>query len=329
MPRRLATHANSWYVADPRKLDAQLNAWITAVKADECGMTKLPIPNARVIMAPHAGYSYSGATAGFSYAAWDLSKATRIFILGPAHHVYINGCSISGCNAFDTPLGELLPDSEVLQKLEDTGKFSRITLKADEDEHSIEMHLPFIFKAIEFAEKFPKDVKIVPIIVGSITTTQEKTYGALLKPYLEDPQNAFVISTDFCHWGPRFSYTGYFPELPSHDNPNAELVFLNETGHQVIKHPLYKSIRALDHQGMSAISTGKHSEFAAYLEKTRNTVCGRHPIGVIMAAAELMFGENKGSSFGRFRYLNYAQSEELNDINGSSVSYVSGFMEMP
>lgn len=50
---------------------------------------------------------------------------------------------------------------------------------------------------------------IVPILVGSIPPDVEATYGKLLAPYLADPQNLFVISSDFCHWGKRFSYTYY------------------------------------------------------------------------------------------------------------------------
>lgn len=50
---------------------------------------------------------------------------------------------------------------------------------------------------------------IVPILVGSIPPDVEAIYGKLLAPYLADPQNLFVISSDFCHWGKRFSYTYY------------------------------------------------------------------------------------------------------------------------
>lgn len=49
----------------------------------------------------------------------------------------------------------------------------------------------------------------MPILVGSIAPDVEATYGTLLAPYLADPQNLFVISSDFCHWGKRFSYTHY------------------------------------------------------------------------------------------------------------------------
>lgn len=71
----------------------------------------------------------------------------------------------------------------------------------DEDEHSIEMHLPYVYKVLERqfgkGESFPK---IVPLLVGSIDARQEKEYGKLLRPYLEDEENCFVISSDFCHW---------------------------------------------------------------------------------------------------------------------------------
>lgn len=56
---------------------------------------------------------------------------------------------------------------------------------------------------------FRNQFTIVPILVGSISTDVEGIYGEILAPYLADPQNLFVISSDFCHWGKRFSYTYY------------------------------------------------------------------------------------------------------------------------
>lgn len=50
---------------------------------------------------------------------------------------------------------------------------------------------------------------IVPIMVGSLTVEREAAYGELLAPYLTDPSNLFVVSSDFCHWGQRFRYTYY------------------------------------------------------------------------------------------------------------------------
>lgn len=56
---------------------------------------------------------------------------------------------------------------------------------------------------------FRDQFTIVPILVGSIAPDVEALYGSILAPYLEDPQNLFVVSSDFCHWGRRFSYTYY------------------------------------------------------------------------------------------------------------------------
>lgn len=81
-----------------------------------------------------------------------------------------------------------------------------MSISVDEAEHSIEMHLPYIAKVmVDFKDYFT----IVPILVGSLTTGEEELYGSILAPYLADPQNLFVISSDFCHWGRRFRYTFY------------------------------------------------------------------------------------------------------------------------
>ena len=85
--------------------------------------------------------------------------------------------------------------------------------QVDEEEHSLEMHLPYIATVMEghpftlvwvsFSSFFR--VK-VPILVGNLSNKAEAEYGALLRPYLEDEHTLFVISSDFCHWGKRYRY---------------------------------------------------------------------------------------------------------------------------
>lgn len=58
-------------------------------------------------------------------------------------------------------------------------------------------------------ENYKADFTIVPIMVGSLTKDSEAMYGEILAKYLVDPENLFVISSDFCHWGQRFRYTYY------------------------------------------------------------------------------------------------------------------------
>lgn len=70
----------------------------------------------------------------------------------------------------------------------------------DEEEHSIEMHLPYVAKVMESRRGH---YTIVPILVGALSEEKEILYGKLLSKYLADPENLFVISSDFCHWGER------------------------------------------------------------------------------------------------------------------------------
>ena len=104
-----------------------------------------------------------------------------------------------------------------------TGQFEWMDLDTDENEHSIEMHLPYIAKVMEkwvfvsthayrlhfFPFSYKHQFTIVPILVGSLSPEREACYGRILSSYLGDPQNLFIISSDFCHWGHRFRYTYY------------------------------------------------------------------------------------------------------------------------
>jgi MEMO1 family protein len=169
MVKRRATHAGSWYTSDASKLDAQLSQWLAAVKSDQfpspvevasqtpstTDPLDWPISDARAVISPHAGYSYSGPPAAYSYGAIPADKKhiKRIFILGPSHHYYLPGCALSKCSAYETPLGDLPLDRELIESLYDQGKSSGdwewMERDTDEDEHSIEMQLPYLRKIFQ------------------------------------------------------------------------------------------------------------------------------------------------------------------------------------
>lgn len=78
------------------------------------------------------------------------SNSTRVFILGPSHHLYLDGCALSSCDAYATPLGDLPIDKATVAELRNSGQFERdMKLDVDEAEHSIEMHLPYIRKVFQ------------------------------------------------------------------------------------------------------------------------------------------------------------------------------------
>lgn len=191
----------------------------------------------------------------------------------------------------------------------------------DEDEHSLEMHLPYIHKRL--SAHFPASAlpPLVPIMIGNTAPATEKQLGEILAPYLADPSTAWVVSSDFAHWGSRFRYTYYEPTSGPATN-------LSARAKPPADPPIHESIKAVDFRCMGACEGGKHDEWLGVLEETGNTVCGRHPIGVVMAAVEVLGKEGKGAGedgSGRFRFVRYERSSEVTGVGESSVSYASAF----
>ncbi|KAE9984748.1 hypothetical protein EG328_008366 [Venturia inaequalis] len=329
---REATHAGTWYTDDGKELDEQLDGWLADVPDRISGIAttskteppvSYPVDGARVIIAPHAGYSYSGPAAAWAYKAVDWSKCKRVFLLGPAHHIHLRGCALSKLNKYETPLGDLILCPETIKQLRATKKFTDMSQRDDEDEHSLEMHLPYIYKMLELCGQNPMP-KLVPILVGNITATQEADYGKLLAPYLDDPTSIFVTSSDFCHWGTRFGYTYY----QSNSNTSSG-IHLGGGVAAPTSPAIHESIKVVDDLCMGAIETGSHQAFTDIIAQTRNTVCGRHPIGVVMAALEVLEKQSSHPEAGRFKFVRYERSDLCRTMRDSSVSYCSAYAVMP
>lgn len=294
---RRAKKAGSWYESSASVLDQQLSDWLNKAGQPQFGPAK-------AIISPHAGYQHCGSCAAHAYK--ELSpEVSRIFILGPSHHVRLNGIALSPASIYETPLGNLVIDREIYDELYATNVFEEMTLKTDEDEHSIELQLPFIVKAMS---KRTQPYTIVPMMVGSIKPEKEATFGKILSKYLAQPENAFVISSDFCHWGQRFDFQFYVQSWGK----------------------IYQSIERLDKLGMKAIKDLKLESFVSYLKIYGNTICGRHPIGVLLAAVEHLNGLSETESNKpkyMIKFLNYLQSSKCHYMYDSSVSYVAASLK--
>ena len=116
-----------------------------------------------------------------------------------AHQFFTTKCCLSRARTVETPLGNIDVDTDVMAELALSGAFDWLAPDVDEDEHAIEMQLPFVCRMME-----GREYTLVPILVGELSFKLESTYAKILAPYFADPQNFFVMSSDFCHWGARF-----------------------------------------------------------------------------------------------------------------------------
>lgn len=317
-------HAGAWYSDDPAELDAILSKYManattestTTDHGESTNTTKTSdqasdeIP--RGIIAPHAGFSYSGSTAAHAYVglkeAFDRGTVHTVCVIHPSHHVYLDGCAVSCASMIVTPLLSFPTNSELREELLLTNEFSLMNQQTDEEEHSGEMQYPFIAKAYLDSKQSSVyggkcSVHVLPIMVGAISYSKEERYGKLLSPILAR-QNIFtVISSDFCHWGSRFQYA---PRPSPSASPRQEI---------------YQFIEWLDRLGMDEIAAQEPGAFAIYLKKYKNTICGRHPIGVWLQS--LKFNNESGVEKMKLRFVQYAQSSPARSMNDSSVSYAS------
>lgn len=128
--------------------------------------------------------------------------------------------------------------------------------------------------------------------------------------------------------GTRFSYTFYYPQAPP---TAAGAIRLSRGGPSPsVDHPIHQSISALDHEAMELLTLPPskahqaHHDFSEYLGRTKNTICGRHPIGVLLGALSNLEKEGRSAEI---KWVRYEQSSKCFNIKDSSVSYASAYVK--
>jgi MEMO1 family protein len=177
---RPAAVAGTFYPSDPNELARDIDALLSRVPRVRAG--------AKAVVAPHAGYIYSGPIAASAFAALgDLSEVTRIIVLGPAHRVRLRGLAGPGADALATPLGELEVDRDALARAHIPD-----AVEVHRDEHALEVELPFLRRLAPHAQ-------IVPIAVG---TADPDEVATALDALWGGPETRIVVSSDLSHYLP-------------------------------------------------------------------------------------------------------------------------------
>jgi len=236
-----STIAGSWYPGNPVHLKAMIDSFLAPC----------PVPDkpCNVIVVPHAGYAYSGPTAGYAFAAIDRGKIRRVILLAPSHRYGIRDLAVLPmADAVSTPLGTIPLDTAMRNALLGEAMF-----RADDGvhrlEHSTQIQYPFLQHCLG-------DFKLLPIIVGSLSSHAADALAAALKPFLADDV-LLVVSSDFIHYGSDFDYEPFPQDTEA-------------------------KTRALNLDAADAICRRDAARFERIVNESGATICGREPIRVAL-----------------------------------------------
>lgn len=179
--------AGTWYPANPVKLAASIDNFL--------GEVVTPKIDGRVlaVVAPHAGHRYSGAVAAHSFAALRGLQPDLVAVVSPYHNYDPHPLLTTSHDAYTTPLGTIQVDKTALADLQ-----SHLTVKitpiANDQEHSLEIELPFIQRV------FSNEFKLLPLMVRAHEEQVARQLGEALAVTLRDRNVILVASTDLSHF---------------------------------------------------------------------------------------------------------------------------------
>lgn len=181
---QMANVAGMFYPADPAQLAEQVDQYLGEA-------APYPGPAPKALIAPHAGYIYSGPVAANAYASLRAvaDRIERVLVLAPSHRVAFRGIAASGADEFRTPLGDIPVDTAAVQQalaLPQVGLLDQ----AFEGEHALEVQLPFLQRTLG-------DIRLVPFIVGD---AEPQEVAELLDLLWGGDETLIVISSDLSHY---------------------------------------------------------------------------------------------------------------------------------
>lgn len=183
--------AGRWYEGNPKTLSRSIDKFLEEAKLPDLDGDVMGV------IAPHAGHVYSGAVAGYAFAALRSISPNLVAVISPMHHPYHDPLITTSHDAYLTPLGDIPVDKDALTELD-------IILKSELDfglspvpydpEHSLEIELPFLQRALK------TEWKLLPIMVRAQDPRVSEGLGRALAQVLRNKNFVLVASTDLSHF---------------------------------------------------------------------------------------------------------------------------------
>lgn len=188
--------AGQWYEGNAKALSRSVDEYLEGAKLPELDGEVI------AVIAPHAGHVYSGAVAGYAFAALCHAKRMPdlVAVIAPMHHPYRQPLITTSHQAYWTPLGEVLVDRDALNEL-DSILMSELGFGlspvARDPEHSLEIELPFLQRVLKSGQS---EWKLLPVMVRAQVPSVSRGLGRALAQVLRDKNFVLVASTDLSHF---------------------------------------------------------------------------------------------------------------------------------
>ena len=286
--------AGTFYPADPKELGKMVDGFLAAAQVPEISEPLV------ALVAPHAGYVYSGPIAAHSYALLKGRKIERVVVIAPSHYEAFDFTSVFDGDAYETPLGRVQVDRTFAAKL--AGMKSSIKLSSrghlpakPQGEHALEVQLPFLQRVLG-------TFTLVPVIMGDQSYEASRDLGVALAKLIHGPETLIVASSDLSH---------YYP---------------------------YDNAVALDRKTLTALQEYDYLSMSWNFQRRVWEACGGAPIVAAMIAAErlgandarLIKYANSGDTAGdRSRVVGYGSAVMLKQAGqrAESAPFVLGSRE--
>ena len=246
-----STIAGTWYPGTAKGIRQLAEAWEAGDNHSPMADTK---PN--VLLLPHVGWAYSGSIAWEAVRQVKGAEFKRVVLIAPSHRAWIENRLVAPESAaVSTPLGEMAVDREFVDRLALVAPIARND-RVHSAEHATQIEYPLLQLAL--GDGF----KIVPLIAGTLGQDQLAMCARALKE-LMDAESLLVVSSDFTHYGSDFDYAPH--GLAGGDDVRAK-------------------VAAVDRAALDRIAELDADGFAAHVDKTGATICGRVPIELALRA---------------------------------------------
>lgn len=183
---RTTAVAGTFYPAEKDELERQMNLLLEVAKPEK------QFESIAGIIAPHAGYIYSGKTAAAVYSLLKDKNYNCVVVISPSHYDFFDGCSIFPGEYYETPFGLISINKELSERIISQSTYISFNNKGHGSEHALEVHLPFLQKVLG-------DFNLIPIVMGNQTEEIINDLALSLSKTTHD-STLIVASSDLSHF---------------------------------------------------------------------------------------------------------------------------------